>query len=65
MAGVWFDEMTVGQIFEHPIRRTVTETDNVLFTAMTHNPASCIWTRNICATPILVSASSTAPSHWA
>ena len=39
MAGVWFDEMTVGQIFEHPIRRTVTETDNVLFTAMTHNPA--------------------------
>jgi len=36
---VWFDEMTVGQIFEHPIRRTVTETDNVLFTAMTHNPA--------------------------
>ncbi|MBG6119791.1 MULTISPECIES: MaoC family dehydratase [unclassified Sphingobium] len=39
MAGVWFDEMTVGQIFEHPIRRTVTEMDNVLFTAMTHNPA--------------------------
>ena len=39
MAGVWFDEMTVGQIFEHPIRRTVTETDNVLFTAMTPNPA--------------------------
>ena len=39
MAGVWFDEMTVGQIFEHPIRRTVTKTDNVLFTAMTHNPA--------------------------
>lgn len=65
MAGVWFDEMTVGQIFEHPIRRTVTETDNVLFTAMTHNPASCIWTRNICAAPILVSALSTAPSHWA
>jgi acyl dehydratase len=31
--------MEVGQIFEHPIRRTVTETDNVLFTAMTHNPA--------------------------
>lgn len=39
MAGVWFDELTVGQIFHHPIRRTVTETDNVLFTAMTHNPA--------------------------
>ena len=39
MAGVWFDELSVGQKFEHPIRRTVTETDNVLFTAMTHNPA--------------------------
>lgn len=39
MAGVWFDDMHMGQIFEHPIRRTVTETDNVLFTAMTHNPA--------------------------
>lgn len=39
MAGVWFDELSIGQVFEHPIRRTVTETDNVLFTAMTHNPA--------------------------
>jgi len=39
VAGVWFDELSVGQRFEHPIRRTVTETDNVLFTAMTHNPA--------------------------
>lgn len=39
MAGVWFDELTVGQTFAHAIRRTVTETDNVLFTTMTHNPA--------------------------
>ena len=39
MPGLWFDELSVGQKFEHPIRRTVTETDNVLFTAMTHNPA--------------------------
>lgn len=39
MAGLWFDELTVGQVFNHAIRRTVTETDNVLFTAMTHNPA--------------------------
>jgi acyl dehydratase len=39
MAGLWFDEFELGQIFKHPIRRTVTETDNVLFTAMTHNPA--------------------------
>jgi len=39
MAGVWFDDLEVGQRFEHAIRRTVTETDNVLFSAMTHNPA--------------------------
>ena len=39
MPGVWFDELEVGMVFNHPIRRTVTETDNVLFTAMTHNPA--------------------------
>ncbi|MEM8697177.1 MAG: MaoC family dehydratase, partial [Pseudomonadota bacterium] len=29
----------MGQTFDHPIRRTITETDNVLFTTMTHNPA--------------------------
>lgn len=39
MAGLWFDELQVGQVFRHAIRRTVTETDNILFTAMTHNPA--------------------------
>lgn len=39
MAGLWYDELTIGQVFNHAIRRTVTETDNVLFTAMTHNPA--------------------------
>lgn len=39
MAGLYFEQFSVGQIFDHPIRRTLTETDNVLFTAMTHNPA--------------------------
>jgi acyl dehydratase len=39
MAGVWFDDLEVGQVFRHDIRRTVTETDNILFTTMTHNPA--------------------------
>jgi acyl dehydratase len=39
MPGIWFDDMTVGMTFDHPIRRTVTETDNVLFSALTHNPA--------------------------
>ena len=39
MAGLYFDELQVGQIFKHAIRRTVTEADNVFFTALTHNPA--------------------------
>lgn len=39
MAGLWFDELAVGQVFDHAIRRTVTETDNLLFSTLTHNPA--------------------------
>ncbi|MFC4257092.1 MaoC family dehydratase [Altererythrobacter xixiisoli] len=39
MAGLWFEELTLGQIFAHDIRRTVTESDNLLFSALTHNPA--------------------------
>ena len=39
MAGLYFEEFEVGQIFDHAITRTVTEMDNVLFTALTHNPA--------------------------
>ena len=39
MAGKWFDELEVGQVFRHDIRRTVTETDNLLISTLTHNPA--------------------------
>jgi acyl dehydratase len=39
MAGVWFDELTVGQRFEHALRRTVTETDNLMTCTLTHNTA--------------------------
>ena len=39
MPGLWFDELVVGQHFDHAIRRTVTETDNVLISTLTHNPA--------------------------
>ncbi|MFM6830505.1 MAG: MaoC family dehydratase [Novosphingobium sp.] len=38
MAGRYFDEWTVGDRIAHEIRRTVTETDNLLFSVMTHNP---------------------------
>jgi acyl dehydratase len=39
MPGKWFDELTVGEVFKHPITRTITESDNVWFSAITHNPA--------------------------
>ena len=38
MTGRWYDEWTVGDRIEHPIRRTVTETDNLLLSTLTHNP---------------------------
>src|SRR5436305_15000205 len=39
MPGLYFDELSVGQVFRHPITRTVTEADNVFFSCLTHNPA--------------------------
>ena len=39
MGGRYYEDFEVGQVFRHAIRRTVTEADNVLFSAMTHNPA--------------------------
>lgn len=38
MAGRFFDEWQVGDTVAHAITRTVTETDNVLVSALTHNP---------------------------
>lgn len=38
MSGRYFEEWEVGDRIDHPIRRTVTETDNLLFSALTHNP---------------------------
>ncbi len=38
MAGRYFDQWQVGDRIAHEIRRTVTETDNLLFSTMTHNP---------------------------
>ena len=38
MAGRHFEDWSVGERLSHEIRRTVTETDNLLFSTMTHNP---------------------------
>ncbi|SVC99802.1 uncharacterized protein METZ01_LOCUS352656, partial [marine metagenome] len=37
--GLWFEELTPGLVIRHRLRRTVTETDNIMFTTMTMNPA--------------------------
>jgi acyl dehydratase len=39
MPGLYFEEFTIGQTFDHPIHRTITEADNVWFSTLTHNPA--------------------------
>jgi acyl dehydratase len=39
MPGLHFEQFEVGRVFEHEIRRTVTEGDNVWFCAVTCNPA--------------------------
>ena len=50
MSGLYFDEFFVGQVFEHQVRRTVTEMDNVLFSALTHNPAALHIDEEYCKT---------------
>ena len=37
--GKWYEELEPGLVIPHAIRRTLTESDNVLFSSMTMNPA--------------------------
>ena len=38
MGGKYFEELSVGDVFKHQPGRTVTETDNLLFSVLTMNP---------------------------
>jgi acyl dehydratase len=38
MPGLYYEEFEIGRLFRHEIRRTVTETDNILFSSLTLNP---------------------------
>ena len=38
MAGLWYEEFKPGMEFRHPLTRTITEMDNILFCALTHKP---------------------------
>lgn len=40
MAGLWYEQFEAGRRFEHEIRRTVTEADNMWFCNATYNPAA-------------------------
>ncbi len=40
MAGRYYEDFQVGQTIAHDLHRTVTETDNLLITTLTHNPAA-------------------------
>jgi len=37
MGGKYFEQWQIGEAIEHELRRTVTETDNLLFSTLTHN----------------------------
>ncbi|MDT0508458.1 MaoC family dehydratase [Novosphingobium sp. MMS21-SN21R] len=39
MAGLWFEQFTVGQVFRHEVRKTVLDYENSLFSSLTYNPA--------------------------
>ena len=50
MPGLYFEQFELGQRFEHAVRRTVTETDNVLFSTLTMNPAALHLDAEYCKT---------------
>jgi acyl dehydratase len=50
MAGLYVEQFEIGSVFEHEIRRTVTEADNVWFCAATFNPARIHIDAEYCAT---------------
>ncbi|HHZ10361.1 MAG TPA: MaoC family dehydratase [Rhizobiales bacterium] len=38
MAGIYLDELEPGRVYHHALRKTVTESDNMMFSVMTLNP---------------------------
>ena len=38
MTGLYYEQFEIGIEFKHSLTRTVTESDNLLFCALTHNP---------------------------
>lgn len=49
MRGLYFEEFEAGRVFDHVIRRTLTDMDNTLFSCLTHNPQPLHIDREFCA----------------
>ena len=50
MGGLFYEDFEVGRTFDHALRKTVTETDNMLFSTMTMNPQPLHIDRHFCET---------------
>ena len=50
MPGLYFEDFEIGHVYVHPLRRTVTEMDNMLFSNMTLNPQPLHIDRHFCET---------------
>ena len=48
--GIYFDDFVIGHLYEHPLTRTVTQMDNMLFSNMTLNPQPLHIDRHFCET---------------
>jgi acyl dehydratase len=46
--GLYFEDFVVGRLYEHPLTRTVTQMDNMLFSNMTLNPQPLHIDRHFC-----------------
>jgi acyl dehydratase len=47
--GMYFEDFVIGKLYEHPLTRTVTQMDNMLFSNMTLNPQPLHIDRQFCA----------------
>ncbi len=48
--GMYFEDFETGRVYEHRLRRTVTQMDNMLFSNMTLNPQPLHIDRHFCET---------------
>src|SRR5947199_827985 len=46
--GLYFEDFVIGHVYEHPLTRTVTQMDNMLFSNMTLNPQPLHIDRQFC-----------------